>query len=54
MINLPCLVIEGKVYTPKYCDDLTEPTFLVRADPVSDNPIVGCSLYRVAESLGYP
>ncbi len=54
MINLPCLVIEGKVYTPKFCDDLQEPTFLVRADPVADNPVVGRSLYKAAESLGYP
>jgi len=52
MINVPTVIVEGKVYTPLYCDQLKDNTFLVRSDPMDDNPIVGKAIYDAAISVG--
>lgn len=49
----PCLVVEGKVYASIYSDSITEPAFLVRADPEADNPVVGAALAKAVEGLGF-
>jgi hypothetical protein len=45
--------VEGKIYSPAYSADAASPCFLVRADPVDDNPVVGEAIVRAAENLGY-
>ena len=51
--HTPCLVIEGKVYASIYSDSITEPAFLVRADPEWDNPVVGAAVAKAVEGLGF-
>jgi len=53
MESAPTVVVEGKVYSPAYSADAAVPYFLVRADPVDDNPVVGESITRAVENLGY-
>ncbi|MDR2451103.1 MAG: hypothetical protein LBE85_04880 [Candidatus Accumulibacter sp.] len=53
MGELPTFIIEGKVYSPAYSDTATEEYFLVRADPVDDNPVVAAALEASARKLGY-
>ncbi len=53
MENIPTIVVEGKIYSPAYSAEATDPYFLVRADPVDDNPVVGQAVTRAAEELGY-
>lgn len=52
MINIPTIIVEGKVYTPLYCDLLERDTFLVRYDLEADNPFVGKALYKSGLSIG--
>ena len=54
MLSLPTIVVEGKVYTPKFCNQLTSGTFLVRADDRADNPHVAQAIAKAADQLGYP
>lgn len=54
MVDLPTIVVEGKVYSPDYSSKVEENSFLVRADDKSDNPIVAKSLINACEKLGYP
>jgi hypothetical protein len=54
MVGLPTIILEGKVYTPAFCSDLKENTFLVRADNKWDNPYVARALYHAAEKLKLP
>lgn len=54
MVDLPTIVVEGKVYSPDYSSKVEENSFLVRADDEDDNPIVGKSLMNACEKLGYP
>ncbi|MDR1708506.1 MAG: hypothetical protein LBS70_02170 [Candidatus Accumulibacter sp.] len=53
MADIPTLVIEGKVYAPAYSDHVEEAYFLVRADPMDDNPVVADAMWRAAQNLGY-
>ncbi len=53
MIDCPTIIIEGKVYTPMYCDELKEETFLVRYDEEIDNKFVAHALYESAKTLGH-
>ena len=53
MESLPTIIVEGKVYSPAYSADAAAPYFLVRADPIDDNPVVGEAITRAAENLGY-
>jgi hypothetical protein len=53
MGELPTFIIEGKVYAPAYSDAAEEAYFLVRADPVDDNPVVAAALEASAKKLGY-
>lgn len=52
MIDIPTIIVEGKVYTPLYCDQLKNNTFLIRADMIDDNPIVANAMYDAAVSIG--
>lgn len=54
MLTLPTIVVEGKVYTPKFCSGLKAGTFLVRADDKADNPHVAQAIGRAAKELDYP
>ena len=54
MLDLPTIVIEGKVYSPVFSKDVNEPTFLVRQDPQADNSFVAASIVRAGEALGLP
>lgn len=53
MEDLPTIVVEGKVYSPLYSDDVDADYYLVRADPLDDNPVVAAALTRAAGALGY-
>jgi hypothetical protein len=53
MESIPTLIVEGKIYSPAYSAAAADPYFLVRADPESDNPVVGQALARAAENLNY-
>ncbi len=53
MIDSPTIIIEGKVYTPMYCDELEEENFFVRYDTEADNKYVGSALYESGKALGY-
>jgi len=53
MMDLPTIVVEGKVFTPAYSLDIDEPTFLVRADTAADNPVVAASIVQAAQTLGF-
>ncbi len=53
MINSPTIIIEGKVYTPMYCDELEEENFFVRYDTEADNKDVGMALYESGKKLGH-
>ena len=53
MTELPTIVVEGKVYTPAYSDNATEPYFLFRADRQDDNPFVAEAMLRAGKNLGY-
>ncbi|MGI6093474.1 MAG: hypothetical protein GX348_02195 [Veillonellaceae bacterium] len=52
MLELPTIVIEGKVYWPALSDIIDEPTYLVRASDI-DNPIVAQSIVSAAQKLGH-
>jgi len=54
MIDLPTIVVEGKVYSPIFSDSLDQDTFLVRFDNEYDNPFIGASIFAAAKKLGYP
>lgn len=54
MVNLPTLLIEGKVCASPISDELLEPTFIVRAYPGQDNVSVANAYVKSGESLGYP
>lgn len=54
MIDLPTIVVEGKVYSPAYSHDLDRNTFLIRADNEMDNPYVANSLVNACKTLGFP
>jgi len=53
MTELPTIVVEGKVYTPAYSDNATEPYFLFRADRQDDNPFVAEAMLRAGKNIGY-
>lgn len=53
MTELPTIVVEGKVYSPAYSDNVTEPYFLLRADREDDNPHVAEAMVRASKNLGY-
>ncbi len=54
MLDIPTIVVEGKVYWPELSNKLDQPTFLIRADSIADNLFVAHSMYNTAKSLGYP
>jgi len=54
MIDMPTIVVEGKVYSPIFSDNLSQGCFLVRFDSQWDNPFVGRSILAAGEKLGYP
>lgn len=53
MMDLPTIVVEGKVYAPAYSDAVDSPYFLIRADRNDDNPVVAEAMARAAQKLGY-
>lgn len=53
MIDIPTIVVEGKVYSPAFSDDLTKNTFMIRADEEEDNPFVASAIYEASKELGY-
>lgn len=53
MESMPTVIVEGKVYSPAYSADAADPYFLVRADPIDDNPVVGDAINQAAKTLGY-
>lgn len=50
----PTLLVEGKVCAEPLSPVIDEPTFLIRAHPDDDNPVVARAYLRAAERLGYP
>ena len=54
MMDLPTIIVEGKIYSPLYSDVLENGVFLVRADKESDNPYVAYSMMAAGEKLKYP
>ena len=52
--SLPSYVIEGKVCAQPFSAEISEPTFLIRAFPDHDNPIIARSLEKAAQKLNYP
>lgn len=54
MLDVPTIVVEGKVYAPAYSDAADNPYFLIRADRKDDNPIVAEALESAGKKLGYP
>ena len=54
MENMPTIVVEGKSYSPLYSKEVSECTFLVRADRIADNPVVAHCIYQAALELGFP
>ncbi len=49
--KLPTIIVEGKVFTVPVCLDLKQQTWLVRAHPEHDNPIVAEALIQAAAHL---
>lgn len=54
MLQLPTFVIEAKLFSEKFLNDISECTFLVRADNVADNPIVAQSMIEAGKFLNHP
>lgn len=54
MLDLPTIIVEGKVYSPLYSAGLEKPSFLIRADKEWDNPYVAYSILNAGKVLGYP
>lgn len=53
MIDIPTIVIEGKIYSPSFTEYVSEDTFMIRADEQEDNPIVGSAIFIATKELGY-
>lgn len=54
MEALPTFLVEGKVCAEPVSSVIDEPTFLVRAYPKDDNPVVARAYLSAAQRLGYP
>ena len=52
--RIPSIVVEGKVCAKPLSPIIDKPTFLIRAYPDDDNPVVAQCLEKAAEILGYP
>ena len=52
MLDVPTLVVEGKIYAPAYSDAVEKPYFLIRADRKDDNPVVAEAFVKGATVLG--
>ena len=54
MLNVPTIVIEGKIYNEKYLSDINDCSFLVRADSEADNLIVAQSIVNAGALMKIP
>lgn len=52
--DVPTFLIEGKVCAGPISPIIDVPTFLIRAYPTDDNPVVAEAYMRAAKRLGYP
>lgn len=52
--RLPTILLEGKVCANPTSSQINKDTFLIRAFPESDNPVVAQALYQSAQSLNLP
>lgn len=53
MVDIPTIVVEGKVYSPGFSNNLSNNTFMIRADDEEDNPFVASAIYKATKELGY-
>ena len=54
MLNVPTIVIEGKIYNEKYLSDIDGCSFVVRADNELDNLVVAQSIVNAGASIDIP
>ena len=54
LLDLPTIVIEGKIYNEKYLSDIDGCSFVVRADNELDNLVVAQSIVNAGASIDIP
>lgn len=54
MLKCPTIVVESKAYLPAISDQLSQNTYLIRAQKELDNIVVAEDLNSSARELGYP